>query len=141
MSLPNTAYLKQALASTYKVEAVTKNQIDSDKATATATSFWLEKHSGHPWHIITVDLTLSSHLVSSLGPQYMSQRSLGIMQRHTLFDFNEPNTLVIYTSDPFTETWVHEWAQARTTHDSSRILNIVREDKDTIVDLGVLNIG
>lgn len=133
--MPNTAYLKQALTSTYKVEAIVKNAVDADKAAAVATSFWLDGHKGNAWHIITVDLTLSSHLVSSLGPSYMSQRQLGILTQFTLHSFSEPDTLAIYSSDPYTEQWVHEWVLARTTAPNCRILNIVRQDKDAIVDL------
>ncbi len=139
--MPNKAYLKQALASTYKVEAIVKNAVDADMAAATATSFWLERHNGkNAWHIITIDLTLSTHLVSSMGPSFMSQRSLGLLQRYTLHDFDRPNTLVIYASDRYTETWVHEWTLARSTADDSRILNIVRNDPGAVIDLGESNL-
>ena len=130
------AELRNALTKAIKTIANVTSASQATECITQATDFWIEQHKGQEWHIITIDLTLTTNSISAIR-SVIARKSHGILQRFTFTGTHWTNTLVIYESDHYTETWVHELAIYVGSTSGNRILNIERNDPDTdMVDLG-----
>lgn len=134
------AELRNALLNAIKTVANVKSAAQATECVDQATNFWIEQHHGQEWHIITIDLTLTTNSISAIRST-IARKSHGILQRFTFTGTTWLNTLVIYESDRYTETWVHELAIHIGSNSGNRILNVERNDPESdMIDLGELKL-
>ncbi len=130
------ADLKNALTHTHKVIASVDSQVKAETCIAQAQDYWIQRHLGHEWTIVTIDVSLITIVTQAVSAKLVTKKELGVLQEYSLFGFTPSNSLWIYSSDKYTEAWVHSLVLSRATDPSNRILNVQRDDPGELLDLG-----
>lgn len=141
MSIPVNPDLRYALENSLKTTAPVTTVSDAIACVSQAEEFWIERHLRREWQIITIELTLQTTLIEAISPSLITKKDLGILHNYKLQGFCRENLLIIYTSDQFTESWVHSLVLATSHPPTNRILNVVRNDPDELIDLGAFKFG
>lgn len=134
--------LRTALTSSFVTEASVTSHPQADECIFQATDYWIStnKSLGFNWAIIAIDLTLYTTITRASG-HLVTERRLGILQHYSFQGYDIENTLWIYVSDAYTETWVHKLIRQNAQASNNRILNVIRNDPGELIDLGTFKFG
>lgn len=132
--MPDLAY---ALEHSFKTVAKVKSTAQSNAIVERATRYWLDLYKCGEWHLITIDLTLLTNQLDSASPSIITRKEHGILRPDLFRGYSRPNTIWIYSTDRYTEQWVHDLVlRCAPRHETGRVLNIVRDDPGEAIDLG-----